>query len=162
MFSCPFPSEEESTSRSASSFALAAMETRVGLKAPRKALPLDTFPPFPGWIPASCSSFLAPKSLSLLLHCFLLIFLFSLPLGLWRKSNHVIQLPKQLSGRRIRLSMQETHETCIQPLGQEDPLEEAMATHCSHLAWRIPWTDGLQSMGATVHGVEKSQVWLSN
>ena len=36
-------------------------------------------------------------------------------------------------------------------LGQEDPLEEEMATHSSILAWRIPWTeepDGLQSMGS--------------
>ena len=24
--------------------------------------------------------------------------------------------------------------------GQEDPLEEGMATHSSVLAWRIPWT----------------------
>ena len=34
-------------------------------------------------------------------------------------------------------------------LGQEDPLENSMATHSSILAWRIPWTeetDGLQSM----------------
>ena len=26
-------------------------------------------------------------------------------------------------------------------LGWEDPLEEAMATHSSVLAWRIPWTE---------------------
>ena len=35
-------------------------------------------------------------------------------------------------------------------LGQEDPLEKEMATHCSILAWEIPWTEepgGLQSMG---------------
>ena len=25
--------------------------------------------------------------------------------------------------------------------GQEDPLEEGMATHASILAWRIPWTE---------------------
>ena len=34
-------------------------------------------------------------------------------------------------------------------LGQEDPLEEGMATHSSILAWKIPWTeepDWLQSM----------------
>ena len=34
--------------------------------------------------------------------------------------------------------------------GQEDPLEEEMATHSSILARRIPWTEepgGLQSMG---------------
>ena len=36
-------------------------------------------------------------------------------------------------------------------LGWEDPLEEGMATHCSVLAWRIPWTKepgGLRSMGS--------------
>ena len=26
-------------------------------------------------------------------------------------------------------------------LGQEDSLEEGMATHSSILAWRIPWTE---------------------
>ena len=38
----------------------------------------------------------------------------------------------------------------VQSLGQEDPLEEGMATHSSILAWRIPWTEeprGPQSMG---------------
>ena len=38
--------------------------------------------------------------------------------------------------------------------GQEDPLEKGMATHCSILAWRIPWTEepgGLQSMGLQRH-----------
>ena len=38
----------------------------------------------------------------------------------------------------------------VQSLGQEDPLEEGMATHSSILAWRIPWTEEpgrLQSMG---------------
>ena len=38
----------------------------------------------------------------------------------------------------------------IQSLGQEDPLEEGMATHSGILAWRIPWTEergGLQSIG---------------
>ena len=29
-------------------------------------------------------------------------------------------------------------ETLVQSLGQEDPLEEGMATHFSILAWRIP------------------------
>ena len=28
----------------------------------------------------------------------------------------------------------------VQSLGQEEPLEEGMATHSSILAWRIPWT----------------------
>ena len=55
-------------------------------------------------------------------------------------------------------SMQETR---VQSLGQEDPLEEEMATHSSILAWEIPWTEepeGLQS----VHGVTKSQIQLRN
>ena len=41
-------------------------------------------------------------------------------------------------------------ETRVLSLGQEDPLEKDMATHCSILAWRIPWTEepgGLQHMG---------------
>ena len=32
-------------------------------------------------------------------------------------------------------------ETGVQPMDQEDPLEEGMATHSSILAWRIPWTE---------------------
>ena len=31
----------------------------------------------------------------------------------------------------------------VQSLGQEDPLEEGMATHSSILTWRIPWTEEL-------------------
>ena len=36
---------------------------------------------------------------------------------------------------------QVTHETKVQSLGQEDPLEEGKATHCDILAWKIPWTE---------------------
>ena len=32
-------------------------------------------------------------------------------------------------------------ETWVLSLGQEDPLEEGMATHSSIVAWRIPWTE---------------------
>ena len=41
-------------------------------------------------------------------------------------------------------------ETQVQYLGQEDPLEKELATHCSILAWEIPLTEEtgmLQSMG---------------
>ena len=41
-------------------------------------------------------------------------------------------------------------DTWVRSLGQEDALEEDMATHSSILAWRIPWTEepgGLQSLG---------------
>ena len=37
--------------------------------------------------------------------------------------------------------MQEPQEMQVPFLGQEDPLEEEMATHSSILAWRIPWTE---------------------
>ena len=40
-------------------------------------------------------------------------------------------------------------EIWVLSLGQEDSLEEGMATHSSMLAWRIPWTEepsGLQSI----------------
>ena len=39
----------------------------------------------------------------------------------------------------------------LRSLGQEDPLEEGIATHSSILAWRIPWTEEpgrLQAMGS--------------
>ena len=32
--------------------------------------------------------------------------------------------------------------------GWEDPLEKGMATHSIILAWRVPWTEELQSMGS--------------
>ena len=40
-------------------------------------------------------------------------------------------------------AVQETYEPQVQYLGQEDPLEEDVATHSSVLAWRIPWTGSL-------------------
>ena len=46
--------------------------------------------------------------------------------------------------------MQEMQKMWVWSLGQEDPVEEEMAIHCSILAWEIPWTEepgGLQSMG---------------
>ena len=42
-------------------------------------------------------------------------------------------------------------ETRVWSLGQEDPLEEEMATDSSFLAWEVPWTEeagGLQSVGS--------------
>ena len=41
-------------------------------------------------------------------------------------------------------------DTQVQSLGQEDPLEEGLATHSSIPAWKVPQTEGpcgLQSMG---------------
>ena len=46
---------------------------------------------------------------------------------------------------------------CARSLGQEDPLEEGMATHSNILAWRIPWTEEssrLRSMGSQSDMIE--------
>ena len=56
-------------------------------------------------------------------------------------------------------AMQETQEMQVRSLGQEESLEEDMATHSGILAWRISWTEepdssrqslteGLQFMGS--------------
>ena len=51
-----------------------------------------------------------------------------------------------------RLPGQETQETWVPSLGQEDPLEKEVATHSSILDWKIPWTEE-----PIIHGVGKSQ-----
>ena len=53
--------------------------------------------------------------------------------------------------------MQEPQEMQIQSLGQDDPLEKGMETHCSIHAWKIPQTEepgGLQSIEL------QSRTWL--
>ena len=44
----------------------------------------------------------------------------------------------------------------IPSLGQEDPLEEGMATHSSIPAWKIPMDKG--AWQPTVHGVTESNM----
>ena len=46
-------------------------------------------------------------------------------------------------------------ETWVQSLGEEDPLEEGMATHSSILAWRIPMNR--RAWQAAVHWVAKNR-----
>ena len=70
------------------------------------------------------------------------IFLFSC-LMLW--ASLVAQMVKNLPA---------TRETWVPPPGQEDPLEKGMATHCSILAWIIPWTE--QSGGYSSWGYRES------
>ena len=48
-------------------------------------------------------------------------------------------------------AVQEQQKMWVGSLGQEDPLEEGMATHSSFPSWRIPWTEEpgmLQSIGS--------------
>ena len=51
-------------------------------------------------------------------------------------------LPRWLNGRRILLPLQEMQKTKAQSLGQEDPLDEEIATHSGIVAWKILWTEG--------------------
>ena len=44
-------------------------------------------------------------------------------------------------GHSVLKNLPAMQETQGPSLDQEDPLEEAMATHSSTLAWRIPWTE---------------------
>ena len=58
------------------------------------------------------------------------------------------EFPRGLVVKTLPASAQESQ---VQSLGQEDPLEEKMATHSSILAWRILWTEEsgeLQSIGS--------------
>ena len=64
------------------------------------------------------------------------------------KASLVAQSVKNLPG---------VQETRLQSLGWEDPLEKAMATHSSILAWKNSWTEepgGLQSMGSQRVGLD--------
>ena len=47
--------------------------------------------------------------------------------------------------------MQETQETWVQFLGQEDPPEEEMETHTNILAWKFPWTESLMGYSPCGH-----------
>ena len=44
----------------------------------------------------------------------------------------VVQMVKNLPAKQ---------ETLVPSLSLDDPLEKRMATHCTILAWRIPWTE---------------------
>ena len=60
----------------------------------------------------------------------------------------MVQIVKNLPAMR---------ETQVQSLGQEDSLEEEMATHSSILAWEIPQTEKPDRL--TVHGlIEESDM----
>ena len=74
------------------------------------------------------------------------------PKGTKREIEH-IERPRAclwLSGKEIRLPVQEIQEMCVRFLGQEDPLEKEMTSHSSILAWKISWAEEsgkLQSLG---------------
>ena len=63
----------------------------------------------------------------------------------------LIQVFYKYSGGSDNEDLSSVRETWVRSLGQEDPLENGMATHSSILPWRIPWSEEseeLQSMGS--------------
>ena len=56
----------------------------------------------------------------------------------------MVQLVKNLTAMQ---------ETWVQSRGWEDPLEKGKVTHCSILAWRIPWT--VVFWPGEFHGLDK-------
>ena len=48
--------------------------------------------------------------------------------------------PGGTSGKEL-VCQYRRHKRRVQSLGQEDPLEEGMATHSNTLAWKTPWTE---------------------
>ena len=70
---------------------------------------------------------------------FWFLFSFLLYIGVWLGASQVILGVKNPP---IMQKMQETWvQSLVQSLGQEDPLQEGLATHSSILAWRIQWTE---------------------
>ena len=68
-----------------------------------------------------------------------------------------MEFSRWLSGQRIYpLAMQEIQ---VQSRGEEDSLEEGMATHSSTLAWRTPWAEEpgrVQSMRSQKNSKDKA------
>ena len=65
----------------------------------------------------------------------ILVFFFSRNFILFSGASQVTIMANNLP------AMQETQETWVPSLGQEDPLEEGMPTHSSILVCRIPWRE---------------------
>ena len=76
--------------------------------------------------------------------------------GSGRSAGEGIGYPLQRSWASLVAQLEENlpamWETWVQALGWEDPREKGKATHCSILAWRMPWT--VQSMGSQIVGHE--------
>ena len=66
-------------------------------------------------------------------------------------SLYIYGFPVALVIKNLPANARDVRDMGVRSLGQEDPLEEGMATHSSIPAWRILWTEepgGLQSMSS--------------
>ena len=79
------------------------------------------------------------------------LFCFDLATRFYCEPVRIFELPGWFSGTESACRRRRCRRQQVPSLGQEDPLEEEMATHSSNLAWGIPWTEepgGLQPMGS--------------
>ena len=53
------------------------------------------------------------------------------------------------------MNLPTVQETWVLSMGQEDPLEERVASHSSILAWRIPWTEERSLVGYSPWGLQR-------
>ena len=54
--------------------------------------------------------------------------------------HFVINLGASLAAQTVK-NLPATEDAWVRSLGQEDPLEEEVATHSSIFAWKIQWTE---------------------
>ena len=80
-------------------------------------------------------------------------------LSFWDQNCAGIHYGTPLVAQMVK-NLPAVREIRVQSLGQKDLLEKEMATHSSILAWRTTWNRG--AWRTTVHGVAKSQTWLSD
>ena len=73
---------------------------------------------------------------------------------------HSLALGASLVAQMVK-NLPAMQETQVQSLGLEDPLVKGMATHSSILVWSILVMDR-GAWQATVHGITKSQMGLSD
>ena len=62
----------------------------------------------------------------------------------WKSERHILTVYVRSFGTSLVAQIVKNPpamwETWVRSLGQEDAMEEGMATHSSILAWKIPWT----------------------
>ena len=69
-----------------------------------------------------------------------------IPLNAFYINTILSSLGASLVAQRVK-RLPAMRETQVRSLGQEDSLEEEMATHSSILAWEIPWTEEPGGLG---------------
>ena len=72
-----------------------------------------------------------------------------------------LDLPQWLRGKESACNSGDLGDT-VRYLGQEDALEEEMATQSSILAWEIPWTEELGGLQLVAKKFDMTQLLNNN